>query len=134
MFARYTVQLAILVVAVSAAACHSPAEPSRPDYDQLRRDVAAHRRVWEGHRIRSYDFEYQRLCWCAWEPPVGHVLLSVRCTELVRGQVLSGCVGDVGGGQSLPDDLLSAYPTVSELFDLLMDTIDQRLADGIHVI
>lgn len=83
-----------------------------------------HRAAWEAAGLRDYRYEHRRSCEC---PP--------ETTQLVQIEVRDGTVQAVvfaGTGEPVSSELVSAFPTVDELFDLIDDAI-RRNADLLEV-
>jgi hypothetical protein len=92
-------------------------DPSSRDTDQL--ELTRNRQRWAGAGIHDYEFDYQRLCFCA---PVATepVRITVRQDAVVavvrRSDGLSA--GTTYGG----------WPRVGDLFDDIQSRLDQHVA------
>lgn len=105
--------LTTLALAVTLAACADLG----PGDDDLRREIAANRAIWEALRPPIYVYEVERLCFCG-ETGRGPV----------RVRVASGQVQDrvyTSDGAPVSTELEPYFPGVEGLFDVLEDAVGQ---------
>ncbi len=106
--------LLLLAGALTAASCAAPTAPG--EHGEL---VEAKAR-WRAQGSNSYSFELNRGCFC--------VLGGRRLTVTVRdGGVVGADYLDSGGGP-VDTALLTYVPTVPDLFDLIQDALDRKVA------
>lgn len=105
--------LLLLAGALTAAACAAPTAPS--EHDQL---VEA-RALWRAKGSDSYSFELIRGCFC--------VLGGRRLTVTVKDAAVVGAEY-LDSGDPVATALLAYVPTVPDLFDLIQDALNQKVA------
>lgn len=86
-----------------------------PDENQLAKDIALHREIWEGKRPSAYTYEVLRGCNCS-EEGQGPVWVRVQGTT-VLSRVYSA------SGEPVPSTLAGVFPSVDGLFDLLEEAV-----------
>ena len=105
--------LFLLAAGLTAASCAAPTAPG--EHGEL---VEAKAR-WHAQGSDSYSFELNRGCFC--------VLGGRRLTVTVRdGAVVGADYLDSGG--PVDKALLTYVPTVPDLFDLIQDALDRKVA------
>jgi hypothetical protein len=90
--------------------------PPELKYDALKAELDANRARWNAAGIRSYEYHYDRICFC---PPASGV---VRVED---GQVVSARLDT---GRELDASEAADFPTVDQLFDGIQSAIDQNYA------
>ncbi|MBT8488975.1 MAG: hypothetical protein KJO65_09165 [Gemmatimonadetes bacterium] len=89
--------------------------------DRLR-DIDGNRELWERQGLDTYRYAVERLCFCGLAGPVRVTVVDGDATERVFVQ----------SGDPVPEDQADWYPTVDELFSILVDAV-QRNAHDIEV-
>ena len=105
--------LLLLTYALTAAACAAPTAPS--EHEQL----AEAKALWRAKGGDSYSFELTRGCFC--------VLGGRRLAVTVKNGAVAGAEY-LDSGDPVAMALLTYVPTVPDLFDLIQEALDQKVA------
>ena len=106
--AHSSTRLALACLILAVIGC---ADVLGPEHEEL----AEARNRWAEARVDSYQFKFQRICFCAPD-----FVRSVRI-EVLAGTVTSAVYVDTGEPISGP---LSSVPMIEDLFDEIQDAMD----------
>jgi hypothetical protein len=104
---------ALLLLGLAAAGCEAPTAPGD------RGLLAEARARWQAQAGDSYTFELSRGCFC--------VLGGRQMRVTVKGGVVTWAE-DLDSGAAVEQDLLSYLQTIPDLFDLIQDALDRKVA------
>jgi hypothetical protein len=107
--------LAEVVLALAATSCSST-QPSARSADQL--ELTRNRQRWTSAAIHSYEFDYQRICFCAPES-TQPVRITVRQDAIVAV---------VRRSDGLPVGSPAGWARVEDLFDDIQSRLNQKVA------
>jgi hypothetical protein len=107
----------VLVAALAFGACSGGTSPNA----RLRVEAEWNRARWRGRHVQSYTYEYRRGCFCG---VYGLVRLHVANGAVVAVTPIDAYISPLV-------DPLTAFPTVDELFDVVIDAADR--ADDLRV-
>lgn len=105
----------ITLVTLTLFGCDDPLGPlTDAGEDRIR----LQREIWEAQQIDDYVFETRRICFC---PFVGWLEVTVQGDTVQSISPLDD--------PDIPEWVVSEYPTVDELFDILEDAVDRNAAE-----
>jgi hypothetical protein len=107
--------LAVAILVLATTSCSST-QPSARSADQL--ELTRNRQRWTSAAIHSYEFDYQRICFCAPES-TQPVRITVRQDAVVAV---------VRRSDGLPVGSPAGWPRVEDLFDDIQSRLDQKVA------
>ena len=106
-----------LLAALAFGGCSGGTSPNA----RLRWEAERNRARWRARNLQSYTYEYRRGCFCG---VYGLVRLQVANGSLVAVTPIDAYISPLV-------DPLTAFPTVEQLFDVVIDAADS--ADELHV-